>query len=197
MEKFTNSKKTINTITRWLICAVLLVGFTTSRLSAQCTNASAYGSATAPTNATVVTISTASYQSEYTTVSGIVAGNKYIYTNSAAASYITIHATTSNGPVVAFGKTPLVFTAPIAGTYYCHSNTNATCGTASVNTTTAIGCVTCGAVGTGGCTNASAYGSATAPTSVAVIPARGRPRRTWPSRNGSTWPRAAARPRTA
>lgn len=131
---------------------------------AQCTNSSAYGSAVAPTGTGVTTISTCSYLSEYSTISSVVAGNRYVVTNSAAGSFITIRFGTSNGTVVAAGFSPLQFTAPCAGTYYAHWNTNSACGTASGCTTTTISCASCGATNGLQCSNTSSYGSATAPT---------------------------------
>jgi hypothetical protein len=86
----------------------------------QCTNPSAYGSAVAPTGTAVTTISTCSYLSEYSTISSVVSGNRYVVTNSAAGSFITIRFGTSNGTFVAAGFSPLQFTAPCAGTYYAH-----------------------------------------------------------------------------
>ncbi len=134
----------------------------------QCTNTSAYGSAVAPTGTAVTTISTCSYLSEYSTISSVVAGNRYVVTNSAAGSFITIRFGTSNGTVVAAGFSPLQFTAPCAGTYYAHWNTNSACGTASGCTTTTISCASCGATNGLQCSNTSAYGSATAPTAGSV-----------------------------
>ncbi|MEY4287201.1 MAG: hypothetical protein RL511_1287 [Bacteroidota bacterium] len=134
----------------------------------QCTNTSAYGSAVAPTGTAVTTISTCSYLSEYSTISSVVAGNRYVVTNSAAGSFITIRFGTSNGTVVAAGFSPLQFTAPCAGTYYAHWNTNSACGTASGCTTTTISCASCGATNGLQCSNTSAYGSATAPTTGSV-----------------------------
>jgi hypothetical protein len=155
-----------------LIVPVLLVlGMfgSTSEVLAQCTNASAYGSAIAPAGATVTTISTCSYLSEYSTISSVVANNRYVVTNNAAAGcFITIRFGTSNGTVVAAGFSPLQFTAPCTGTYYAHWNTNAACGTASGCTTTTISCVSCGATNGNQCTNASAYGAAIAPTAGSV-----------------------------
>jgi hypothetical protein len=155
-----------------LIVPVLLVlGMfgSTSEVLAQCTNASAYGSAIAPAGATVTTISACSYLSEYSTISSVVANNRYVVTNNAAAGcFITIHFSTYNGTVVAAGFSPLQFTAPCAGTYYAHWNTNAACGTASGCTTTTISCVSCGATNGNQCTNTSSYGAATAPTAGSV-----------------------------
>jgi hypothetical protein len=79
----------------------------------QCTNTSAYGSATAPTTVgSTVTISACNYQTEYSTITGIVAGSVYNATYSLGGC-ITVHSGTPNGPVVAFGNAPLTFTAKL------------------------------------------------------------------------------------
>ena len=135
--------------------------------SGNCTNASAFGTATAPTNTTAVTISTCSYQTEYSTINNIVAGNTYTLTNS-CGGYITVHSGTYNGAIVAQGNAPLTFTATTSGTYYPSWNTNSSCGTATSCCTTTIQCTSCGGGGGGGggtgCTNTSSFGTATAPT---------------------------------
>jgi hypothetical protein len=112
--------------------------------NAQCTNTIPYGSAVAPTNNTAVQISTCNYQTEYSTITSIVAGNTYSITNT-CGGYITVRRDTSNGTVVVNGNAPLSFTAPTSGTYYFHYNTNAACGTASNCCTTALTCTSCSA----------------------------------------------------
>ncbi len=127
-------------IIRPLLCAMAVGCMITA--SGQCTNASAYGSAAAPTSTTPVTISTCSFQSEYSTITGIVAGTSYTVTSD-CGGYITVRRVTYNGTFVANGNSPLTFTAPTAGTYYLHWNTNAACGTASNCCTTTIACTSC------------------------------------------------------
>ncbi len=132
-----------------------------------CTNTTAYGSVAAPTNATPVTIATCNFQSEYSTVTGVVAGSIYTATSS-CGGYVTVRRGTYNGTLVANGNAPLTFTAPVAGTYYLHWNTNAACGTASTCCVTTIACTSCSAPA-GGCTNTTAYGSVAAPTNTAPV----------------------------
>ncbi|MFZ1785910.1 MAG: hypothetical protein WAU23_11965, partial [Ferruginibacter sp.] len=132
---------------------------------AQCTNGSAFGTVTAPTTATPVTISTCSFQSEYSTINSVVAGNRYVVTASIAGTFITMRFSTPSGTVVACGVSPLQFTAPCAGTYYAHWNTNSACGTASSCMTTTIACSSCGAAASQ-CTMTSAFGTVTAPTVI-------------------------------
>lgn len=111
-------------------------------VSAQCTNPNAFGTVAAPTTNTPLVISTCTFQNEYNTVTGIAAGATYTVTSS-CGGYITVRRGTFNGTLVANGNTPLSFTAPVAGTYFLHFNTNAACGTASNCCTTTITCTSC------------------------------------------------------
>jgi hypothetical protein len=133
---------------------------TTIGIVVGCTNATAYATATAPTTGSV-TITTCQYAGEYATINSVVAGANYQSTSSVATDYITIHSGTYDGPVVAFGPTPLNWTAPTAGTYFQHCNTDAACGTLSSCRTTTIAILV-------GCLNTSAYATAVAPTSGSV-----------------------------
>jgi hypothetical protein len=128
-----------------------------------CINLTAFGSIAAPTTNTAATINTCTYQSEYNTITGVVAGASYQVT-STCGGYVTVRHTTPGGVIVAQGNAPLTFTATVAGTYYIHYNTSAACGTASTCCTTAISCTSCGGGGGGGCTNTTLYGSIVAPT---------------------------------
>jgi len=148
----------------WIMVGV--VGCVTGTASGQCTNATAFGTAAAPSTTAPVTISTCTFQSEYNTVTGIVAGATYSVTSS-CGGYITVRRGTFNGTLVANGNTPLSFTAPVAGTYYLHFNTSAACGTASVCCTTTIACTSCS--GGSGCVNATAFGTVAAPTTPAPV----------------------------
>lgn len=112
------------------------------RSVAQCTNATPFGTVAAPTTPAPLTISTCTYQTEYNTVTGIVAGQTYSVSNS-CGGYITVRRGTFNGALVANGNAPLTFTAPVPGTYYLHFNTNAACGTATNCCTTTITCTSC------------------------------------------------------
>jgi hypothetical protein len=124
-----------------------------------CVNPTAFGTVAAPTTGTAVTISTCTFQSEYNTITGVVAGATYQITSS-CGGYVTVRRTTPGGVIAAQGNAPLSFTAPGAGTYYIHYTTNAACGTASTCCTTAITCTSCGGGGGGGgCTNLTAFGS--------------------------------------
>jgi hypothetical protein len=131
-------KKNALYISKRVLCFFVLI-FISYYSYSQCTNTTAYGSATASTVAgTTVTISTVSYQTEYSTISGIVAGTSYSV-NYSLGGCATVHSGSYNGPVVAFGTPPVAFTATTSGTYYVSWNTNCTtCGTASTGGTSSI-----------------------------------------------------------
>lgn len=104
---------------------------------AQCTNGSEYpfGGASAPTAvATLTTISTCSFQSEYSALNFVEAATIY-QCAIGTGGYVTIRQGTPTGPVVASGISPLQWTSTVAGTYYAHWNVDALC-------TTATNCVT-------------------------------------------------------
>ncbi|MCC6837117.1 MAG: hypothetical protein IT234_01150, partial [Bacteroidia bacterium] len=138
------------------------------QLYSQCANTSSYGTATAPATAgSSVTISTCSFQSEYSTVSGFTAGNTYSINNSSGGC-ATIHSGSASGPVVVFGNVPLNFAPTTSGTYYISWNTNCnSCNTASNCGTTTVTAVTVagGGGGGGGCANATSFGGTAAPVS--------------------------------
>lgn len=82
-----------------LVLGIALI-FGSIDLFAQCTNTSPYGTATAASDNSTVQISTCNYQTEYSTVSNITAGQTYIATYD-LGGYITVHSGTYDGPVVA------------------------------------------------------------------------------------------------
>lgn len=149
-----------------LRCLALLMAALAVEGAVACINATAFGTVTAPTNNTPLTISTCTFQSEYNTINGIVAGATYQVTSS-CGGYITVRRGTPGGIIVAQGNSPVSFTAPVAGTYYLHFNTNAACGTASVCCTTTITCTSC--TGTTGCVNTVAFGTVTAPVNTTPL----------------------------
>ena len=151
-----------NYLLKAAIAFIVLLGG--NDLSAQCNNASQYGSAVAPGMGSNVTITTCQFAGEYAPITSVVAGATYSSTSSIGTDYITIRQGTSGGPVIAFGITPLTWTATVAGTYYMHTNSNNTCGTNTSCRTTAIGRPL-----PPSCTNTSAYGSGVAPTPGNVI----------------------------
>lgn len=94
----------------------------------QCNNSSFYLSAAAPTGGGTVSVAACMWAGEYSSITGVVAGQGYTV-NATAGTYITVRHTTSGGTVVITGTTSVSFTAPVGGTYYIHFNTNAACGT--------------------------------------------------------------------
>jgi len=118
------------------IYSIVLIAFIGNNVLSQCNNTSAFGTATAPT-AGSVTISTCSYQTEYSTINGVQAATIYQCSIS-DGSFITIRQGTPGGPVIASGQSPLTWNSTVAGTYYVHWNTNAACGTATTCLTTTI-----------------------------------------------------------
>lgn len=94
-----------------------------------CTNASAFGSGTAPAPGNQITLSTCVYAGEYSTLNTVVAGQTYSSSSSVGTDYITIRSGTFNGPLVAAGNTPLIWTATTAGTHFIHINASSACAT--------------------------------------------------------------------
>ncbi|MEY3084206.1 MAG: putative adhesin, partial [Bacteroidota bacterium] len=133
-----------------------------------CTNTSAFGTVTAPTTNNSVTISTNIFQTQYSTINNVVAGNTYVLTNS-CGGYITVHSGTFNGPIVAQGNAPLTFTATTSGSYFPSWNTNSACGTASNPCTATIQCTSCSPPPPSGCTNTSPFGTVSAPTGTGTV----------------------------
>lgn len=121
-----------------LLVMILIVSMLSNNARAQCTNTTAYGTVTAPTAGATATITTAQYATEYATINTVAAATTYRSTSSIATDFLTVHQGSYNGPVIAFGLTPLYWTSTVAGTYYVHCNTNAACGTATTNRTTTI-----------------------------------------------------------
>lgn len=135
-------------------CTTTITCISCGSVDTDCVNAIAFGTAEAPTSGTPTVISTCTFQTEYNTITGIVAGQTYT-SSSSCGGYITVRSGTAGGPVVAQGNSPLTWTATINGTYYIHYNTNALCGTASNCCSTSISCVSCGVAGGSDCCEAN------------------------------------------
>ncbi|MFO7879661.1 MAG: CUB domain-containing protein [Bacteroidales bacterium] len=121
---------------------LVLATFAVLFAKGQCENTSSYGSANLTGYSETVEISTCNYESEYNTISGILAGETYESTSD-CNSYITVRSGSSDGPVVAHGQSPLTWTATTDGDHFIHYNTDASCGTASSCCTTTITCTSC------------------------------------------------------
>ncbi|MCB9189687.1 MAG: gliding motility-associated C-terminal domain-containing protein [Flavobacteriales bacterium] len=133
-----------------LIIVFLFTSWISTDIFGQCTNSSSYGSATAPTSGTT-TISSIQYQSEYSTISSVVAGTTYQSAYSGGGC-ITVTQGSPTGTVIATGNTPLQWTATVGGTYYVHYTTSCspTCGTATTGYTSSITYISGGGGGGGG-----------------------------------------------
>ena len=116
---------------------------TASAGSSNCTNTTAFGSATINTNGTSVSISSCSYAGEYSTIFGAVSGQSLRFTSSAAGDYITVRSGSPSGAVVAQGTTPLTFTNTFTGTLYVHWNLANSCGSQSSCRSTTVQCLSC------------------------------------------------------
>jgi hypothetical protein len=108
----------------------------------QCTFTAPFGSATINPCGTSQVISSCSYAGEYSTVFGAVAGQQLRFTSS-AGDYVTVHAGSPTGPVIASGAMPFTFNNTFTGTIYPHWSTNSTCGTQSTCRTTSVQCLSC------------------------------------------------------
>ena len=102
------------------------------RSAAQCTNSALYPENSVVPNATgaVTQITGCSYQTEYSHITGLVAGTGYVFTI-VDGSHITVRQGVSNGPVLAFGYSPLTVVTTSTDDLFVHWNTNGACGTAT------------------------------------------------------------------
>lgn len=115
---------------------------TVGQMAAQCLNTSSFGSATISTAGAVVTVSTCSYDGEYSTISGAVSGQTLKFTHSTVGGLITIRSGSPGGPVVGFGTSPLTVSNSFTGTLYAHWN-GPGCSSLAVCKTTTVQCVSC------------------------------------------------------
>lgn len=119
--------------------AILLISLLiiSNVVNAQCDNwPNNYGSATAPATGNTSTFATDSWMGEYSPLSGVVSGQQYTFTISYGGC-ITLR--TTGGALIAFGSSPLVWTATFSGNIEVHWNTNcSTCGTNSSNALTQV-----------------------------------------------------------
>ena len=103
---------------------LLLVG----AVNSQCLMPNPYGTATAPTAAGAINISTCSFYGEYSTINSVQAATTYIC-SIAGPGYVTITQGAPTGPIIAFGVGPLSWNSTVAGTYYAHWAQDASCAT--------------------------------------------------------------------
>ena len=100
-------------------------------IQAQCTNTILFPGVTIPDAlGALTTISTCSYQVEYSDATNIIAGAAYQFTCTNNA-YITVHQDTYNGTVVGQGYSPLTVTAVTSGDLFPSWTVDDLCATAS------------------------------------------------------------------
>ncbi|MCB0766698.1 MAG: T9SS type A sorting domain-containing protein [Flavobacteriales bacterium] len=85
---------------------------------------------TPASDGTVTEISTCSFETEHSQITGINAGATYEFTLE-SGGYITVRQDTYDGPVIAQGSASVVATAATNGDLFAHWNTDADCGTNS------------------------------------------------------------------
>ena len=112
------------------------------QLAAQCLNTSSFGSATINPSGIAATVSTCSFDGEFSPISGAVAGQTLKFTHTSPGGVITIRTGASNGPVLAFGPSPLTVANSFTGILYAHWN-GPGCSAASICQTTTVQCVSC------------------------------------------------------
>ncbi|MGB6036200.1 MAG: hypothetical protein WBG42_08025, partial [Cryomorphaceae bacterium] len=132
-------------------CALLFGAFISSTALAQgdCLNTSSFGSADIATegpNGELVTIATNSWQTEFSTITGVPAGEDIELNYDSPGAYITVRSDSSNGAVVAQGLAPLTVAGASGSDLFAHWNTNDTCGTAQNSNLTTVQCVSCGTI---------------------------------------------------
>ncbi|MGB4850181.1 MAG: hypothetical protein WBP41_19815, partial [Saprospiraceae bacterium] len=126
------------------ICVLLMMLIFVQKANSQCTNPSAFGTVTAPTTNTPVTITTCAFGGEYSTINTCSAGSTYLFTaTGGAGNYITIHQGTPGGTVLGFGFSPISVVCTVSGPLYLHYNTNAACGTDGSCHTGVVQCTSC------------------------------------------------------
>lgn len=107
-----------------------------------CLNTTSFGFASVDNSGALVTISTCSYEEEYSTVSDAVAGEEYEFTLS-SGGYITVREGTFDGPVIAEGFSPVSVVAASSATLYPHWTVNDNCDQAASCVTTTVQCISC------------------------------------------------------
>ncbi|MGB6036199.1 MAG: T9SS type A sorting domain-containing protein [Cryomorphaceae bacterium] len=132
-------------------CAIVFGAFLTTDASAQgnCLNTSSFGSADIALegpNGELITIATNSWQTEYSTITGVPVGEDIEFNFDSPGAYITVRSDSSNGAVVAQGLAPVTVSSASGADLFPHWNTNDTCGTAQIGTLTTAQCVSCATI---------------------------------------------------
>ncbi len=127
------------------IALTMFLGFlATQQVLAQCNNPSQFGTITAPTNNTPVTITTCAFGGEYSTINSATAGSTYLFSaTGGAGNYLTVRQGTPGGAVLGFGFSPVSVVCTVSGPLYLHYNINAACGTDGSCHTGVVQCTSC------------------------------------------------------
>lgn len=113
-------------ITHVLVAALALMPGASLLAQGNCQNASQFGQATPDPFGAVTTISTCSFESEYSVVTGIIAGATYQFTLS-SGGYVTVREDFPGGTVIGQGYSPVTVTAVTGGDLYPHWNVDDLC----------------------------------------------------------------------
>lgn len=124
-------------LTRLFLATSAIVLLGDARGQGNCLNQFQFGSAIADPGGQVTTISTCSYESEYSVVSQIIPGAGYQFTLS-SGGYITVRQDTFNGPVIAQGFSPVLAIAVTAGDLFPHWTVDDLCTQQSTCMTTTV-----------------------------------------------------------
>gem|GEM_PF-3878628 len=117
-----------------LLSFLFLFTYLNNDISAQCLSTSGYGSAFAPSSGSV-DFTTCNYYGEYSTLNSAVSGTTYSLSIN-TGGFVTVSTGIGSG-AIAWGNSPLSWTAPSSGTFYISWYSNSSCGTdASCHTTT-------------------------------------------------------------
>lgn len=129
----------------YVFLGVLMAVFCLNTYSySQCTNASPFGTFTAPTNNTPTAMSTCIFGGEYNTINSCVSGSQYTFSATGGiGNYLTVHQGTPGGAVLGQGFSPLTVTCTASGPLYLHVNTTMACGTDGSCHSTFITCNSC------------------------------------------------------
>ncbi|MBK7288667.1 MAG: T9SS type A sorting domain-containing protein [Flavobacteriales bacterium] len=103
--------------------------------SAQCTGFSQSPSTTSTPGAGANSPGYSVYPGTYSTWYSIVVGPQYTITSTNSGDYFTVRSGTSGGTLVAFGQTPLNWTANTSGIHYITISSNSTCSTSGSSRT--------------------------------------------------------------
>lgn len=120
------------TLLKWQNLAVAFLLLTSSFGTAQCIRTASFGSATSNNSGVAQTITTCAYGTEYSTVSGLILGANYLFSEQSGSTggvgthlFLTVTDLTNN--VIAFGQSPLTINAITTTDVRLHYADDASC----------------------------------------------------------------------